>query len=428
MQKSTSNKTARRIGFRYYPDTFHYRQSDLQDWLPKLTDLGAGWLVLEAPSDRAVPEDFLRGLIRAGVQPVLQMRLPLSEPTDASAMSVLFEAYAHWGVEYIAPFDQPNMQHSWGSGAWVQQRLVERFLDRFIPLAEKLCQAGIAPVFPGLQPGGNFWDTVFLRSALQGIKSRGHTRLLERLVLGAYAWPNGHELDWGAGGPQAWPDVRPYDTPEGQQDHLGFRIFEWYAATTESAVGKTLPLLLLGTGVEPVDLDSHADTNFKIAQLLTDPGQIPQNVLGGCFPLVCAAEDKPEAKRAWFTPDGKGLPVVSRLQEWLQSLQVKDEPQGDANFNTPAPGQKPIKHYLLLPHPKWGNPEWFLKVTRPFIKKHAPTTGYSIREAFFAQRVTIVGGVQVFPENLKDELEKTGSQVIQISGSGTEIATLLAEL
>lgn len=426
MQKSNPSKTPRRIGFRYYPDTLHYRESDLQTWLPQLTALNAGWLVLEAPADRAIPEDFIQGLLDAGIQPVLQMRLPLSEPIDGYALSVLFEAYAHWGVKYVAPFDRPNMQQAWGSGGWVQQRLVERFLDRFIPLAEKLIQAGITPVFPGLQPGGHFWDTVFLRSALQGIKSRGHTRLLESIVLGAYAWPNGHELDWGAGGPQAWPDVRPYDKSEGQQDHLGFRIFEWYAAIAEAAAGKALPLILLETGVEPVDLDSHADTNFKIAQLLAGPDEIPDQILGGCFPLVFAEIGKPEAKRAWFTPEGKGLPVVARLQEWLQSLKHKDEPEAEADL--PAPAQKPIKHYLLLPHPKWGNPEWFLKVTRPFVKKHAPTTGYSIREAFFAQRVTIVGGVQVFPENLKAELEKSGSQVIQISGSGTEIATILADL
>lgn len=427
MQNSNSSTKPGRIGFRYYPDTLHYRESDLQTWLPQLSALNAGWLVLEAPADRAVPEDFIRGLLHAGIQPVLQMRLPLSEPYDGSALSILFEAYGHWGVEYIAPFDQPNTQQAWGSGGWVQQRLVERFLDRFIPLAEKLCQFRIKPVFPGLQPGGHFWDTVFLRSALQGIKSRGHTRLLESLVLGAYAWPNGHELEWGAGGPQAWPDVRPYDTPEGQQDHLGFRIFEWYTAISEAGAGKALPVILLGTGVEPVDLDSHADTNFKIAQLLTDSNEIPDTVLGGCFPLVCAEAGKPEAKRAWFTPEGKGLPVVARLQEWLQSLKEED-PQTQPETVFPVPGQKPIKHYLLLPHPKWGNPEWFLKVTRPFVKKHAPTTGYSIREAFFAQRVTIVGGVQVFPENLKAELEKSGSQVIQISGSGTEIATILADL
>ena len=191
MEKATPGTAKHRIGFRYYPDTFHFRESDLQAWLPKLITLGTGWLVLETPSDRAIPEDFLRGLTAAGIQPVLQMHLPLVETADAESLALLFETYARWGVQYIVLFDRPNMQDVWGSGGWVQQRLVERFLDRFIPLAEKLLRTGITPVFPGLQPGGHFWDTVFLRSALQGIKSRGDTSLLESLVLGAYAWLGG---------------------------------------------------------------------------------------------------------------------------------------------------------------------------------------------------------------------------------------------
>jgi len=37
-------KITNRIGFHYYPDTFHYREKDLQTWLPELQGLGAGWL------------------------------------------------------------------------------------------------------------------------------------------------------------------------------------------------------------------------------------------------------------------------------------------------------------------------------------------------------------------------------------------------
>ena len=69
-----------------------------------------------------------------------------------------------------------------------------------------------------------------------------------------------------------------------------------------------------------------------------------------------------------------------------------------------------------------------MRVTRPFVKKYAPTVGYAIREAFYARKVTIVGGQQIFPENLKQELERAGCQVEQIIGSGTDIATILAEL
>lgn len=435
-------KQSNRIGFRYFPDTVHYRESDLQTWLPELQSLGAHWLVLETPAHRAVPETFLRGLIKAGIQPILQMRLPLNAKADLGDLTPLFQAYASWGVKYLCPFDMPNTLEAWGNGGWVQQKLVSRFLDVFIPLAEKIHQAGMQPVFPALAPGGNFWDTVFLRSSLQGIRDRGHTRLLDNLVLGAYAWPGNHPLNWGAGGPAAWPDVHPYDTPEGQQDHLGFRIFDWYSQITRKVTGKTPRILILGTGAhmtDQIDAEAHTRLNVEIATQLADTKVIPENVIAACYAVISAEAGAPNSGQAWISTDGEEKQVVAefksifgpQIPEMIEENQKAEETSPEApeeKVTEPVSPQKPIKHFLLLPHPRWGNPDWFLKVTRPFIKKYAPTSGYSIKEAFFAKRVTIVGGAQVFPENLQDELEKNGAEVIQITGSGTEIATQLAEL
>ena len=36
-----------RIGFHYFPDQNHYRESDLYTWLPELKTLGATWLILD---------------------------------------------------------------------------------------------------------------------------------------------------------------------------------------------------------------------------------------------------------------------------------------------------------------------------------------------------------------------------------------------
>ena len=130
MEKSPPKHSSHdRIGFRYYPDTLHYKESDLQAWLPELRALDAGWLVLETPVDRAIPEEFIHRLVAAGIQPVLQMHMPLTKLPDHDTFAVLVRAYASWGVQYIVPFDKPNVQQSWGSDGWVQQRLVDRFLD-----------------------------------------------------------------------------------------------------------------------------------------------------------------------------------------------------------------------------------------------------------------------------------------------------------
>lgn len=428
-----------RLGFRYFPDALHYRDSDLQTWLPELKAMGAGWLVLDTPVDRAIPEFFIRALIDAGVTPLLQMRsASLVNPPNVRDLSVLLNAYANWGVKHLVLFDRPNSMDAWGDSGWFQTDLVTRFLDKFIPLAETVSQSGIQPVFPALDPGGSFWDTVFLKTALQGIKSNSHTDLLDNLALAAVALPGNRPLNWGAGGPMAWPEAKPYDTPPDQQDHTGFHIFDWYNAISEKITGKHLPLFLIETGVQigdhhdptlpPVDLEQHTSRNLEITRQLSESGGVPKNVLAGCFPLLPAIK-MAGGPTSFYQVDGQALPIVDEIKAYNSkqaarqySNEKKQEELGTKQF------PKPIKHYLLLPHPKSGNPEFFMRVTRPFVKKYAPTVGYAIREAFYARKVTIVGGEQVFPENLKQELEKAGCQVEQITGSGTDIATILAEL
>ena len=65
-----------RYGFYYYPDTLHYWENDIHTWIPELNALGASWLTLLAPIDRAIPELFIRRIVNEGIQPILH--LPLS--------------------------------------------------------------------------------------------------------------------------------------------------------------------------------------------------------------------------------------------------------------------------------------------------------------------------------------------------------------
>lgn len=85
-------------------------------------------------------------------------------------------------------FDRPNMRSTWSATGWVQQDLVERFLDRYIPLAEITLQAGMIPISPALEPGGNYWDLAFLRTMLKSLERRQQKQLLDNLILCAYSW------------------------------------------------------------------------------------------------------------------------------------------------------------------------------------------------------------------------------------------------
>jgi len=433
-----------RIGFHYFPDTLRYRDSDLKTWLPELIALGASWLTLTAPTGRAIPERFLRNLVEAGIEPILHFPFSLATPPQLVDLKLLLESYAKWGVHYVVLFDRPNARSAWSVSTWTQEDLVERFLDRFIPVAECALQAGLIPVFPPLEPGGNYWDTSFLRAALKSLQRRNQTALLERLVLSAYSWTGEHSLNWGAGGPERWPGARPYFTPDGEEDQRGLRIFDWYLAISRAVLGEALPILLFGAGCpwDPRQIPStdelpanHARDILQITRLLNgetieeneleenSPEPIPVEVLAANFWVLSTHSDSPFLSCAWFQPDGRRLPVVEDMRRWAESRvsRPKSGPRKNAGDG------RPIHHYLLLPMYEWGVADWHLDIIRPYIKKYQPTVGFSITEAEFAGRVTVIGGPEQFSDDALNHLRSIGCLVERINGDGISIATLLAE-
>ncbi|MGD8457792.1 MAG: hypothetical protein PVF83_15525 [Anaerolineales bacterium] len=441
-----------RIGFHYYPDSLHYTEQNLNSWIPELEAIGAQWLTLVTTADRAIPENFIRGLIDHQIEPVLHFYLPLYQSPKPEDLSLLFDVYANWGVHYVSLFKRPNCHEEWSGEKWVQQDLITRFLEIYLPLAEALCSSGMNPVFPPLEPGGDFWDTVFLRAALQEIYERGHQDLLDRMVIGAFAWADNLPLNWGAGGPERWAGARPYFTPLDEQDHMGFRIFDWYTILCEAVLGKKLPIILLKTGsrigdqrlsnLPYVDEEEHATRNILLARLLAGEkevshnGQmlepIPEHVLAGNFWLLASEQNSPVNKEAWYQADGSYLPIVQKLKAWLKTQKIEQSKNIHLESTQPRSVDykqfKPIKHYLLLPVYEWGISDWHLEVIHPFVQKHSPTVGFSIEEACAAEKVTVIGGDDSFSPEVIERLYTSGCSVDLVRGSGTSIAAELERL
>lgn len=428
-----------RYGFYYFPDSLHYRENDIHRWIPELHALGASWLTLLAPTDRAIPETFIRQVIQEGIQPVIHLPLPISGPGISDDVGIFFHAYSQWGVKYVALFDRPNEMKNWSPSSWAQKNLVERFLDIFIPEAQGALNAGLTPVFPPLEPGGDYWDTAFLATALQGLARRGQQEILDHLVLSAYAWSGNRSPNWGAGGPERWPRTRPYSTPQNSEDQLGFRIFDWYLAIAQASLGKSLPIILLGAGsrmgdqLDPqspaVDVHAHSWQNSTLVRLMAGQSQefdpVPAEVLACNFWLLSAAQGDPEVAHAWYKPDGEPLPVVQIVKEWVAGGGV--DPSSSSKYmsagSTHVSDYRPIAHYLLLPTYEKGAADWHMQAIRPFIDKFQPTIGFSPVEASHAKKVTVVGGASSIPEAIIDGLLAAGCIVEQISADGMNIAT-----
>jgi len=438
--------TSHRLGFHYFPDTLHYTERDLQIWLPLLMELRVGWIVLQSETDRAIPEAFLTGLINAQIAPIIQFPVAITQAPKIADIAPIIEAYSHWGVKYIQIFDRPNLRSAWPKGYWTQQDLVERFLDRWLPFANEIVRMGVFPVFPALEPGGNFWDTAFLRSALQSLERRKETAILESLVLSAYAWTFNRPLTWGVGGPERWPESRAYFTPAQSEDQMGFCIYDWYQAVTQAVLDHSLSIILLQAGLpaHPDKLtddvlisNEHTTAMREIlravmpAELIeqteetsTSPNlNLPPDIIACNFWLLASDDNSKYRAHSWFS---KRQPVLKHAREIAKNIPPCEH---DLSFTPPIMQDDfflkvahPIKHYLLLPSGDLGYlGRWFTRLM-PYIQKYNPTIGFSLDEAALAVRVSVAGDKRIFADEAIKALQGKGCLVERINEDGTSIA------
>jgi hypothetical protein len=394
----------KRLGFHYYPDDRHYTEKDLAAWLPALSALGARWMTLRTTASRAVPESFVRGLLEAGITPVVQLpaRLSSIRPADCSS---LFEAYAHWGVRHVVIGDRPNNRAQWEPSEWGRPALVERYLDRLIPILQAQRAAGLQPVLPALEPGGDYWDTAFLSSMLAALQRRGQQSLLRDLALGMYVWSFGRPVDWGRGGSKAWPSVLPYQVSAEVQDQRGFRAFDWYAQIAQETIGRSLPMLVLGGGIGPSwdpDSESEIAELISMAQALVS-ADVPETLLAFNLYLLCAEPDAAEHSAALYAEAGSPRAAARAL------FALASQPA-----NAPAQASaKTIAHYLLLPtNGTLGRDEW--NALAEYVLVWRPVIGFSVSEASLASDVTLVGDTHAFPASVESELSDAGCVVRRV--------------
>ena len=389
-----------RLGFHYFPDDSHYTERDLEQWLPVLVKLAARWLVLSASPKRSVPEAFVRGIVEAGIRPVIWIKSGMAE-TSPRELAPLLTSYSSWGVQEVVVFDRPNQRTSWAATDWSRPDLVERFVDRMLPILQLEKSVGLNPVFPPLEPGGDYWDTAFLETALQSIHRRGQGALLRKMVLALYGWTFGHPLDWGFGGPANWPEARPYEALDGIQDQIGFRTFDWYGVITKSLIGLELPMIVVAGG--PGDAEAArgrpAQAVGEILRAL-QAAEVPESVLAFNFYLLVCDPEYPAYPSAWFAAPGEPKPIVAAAKRMIDAAGKQVSLQVD----------KPLKHYVLLPAGPLSDDSWM--AARRLAQD--AVVGFSADEAAQAKRVTLVGDEGAIPPSVERRLAREGCQVLRV--------------
>jgi hypothetical protein len=386
----TASKTPSALGIHYFSDDRHFRSKDLELWIPELQSMDIRWIVLSGALSHAIPEDFLRQLTGAGIEPVLLLdQEPIQPMTDVAAS--IFRSYRRAGVRFIAPYPAPNLNGSWADGNPLSSSPVDRFLTVFPPMAESILSEGMIPVFPMLAPEGNYWSLAFLEAFLTGMDRCGYGGLARKLALAVDFSAYNRPLDWGAGGSTRWPEARPYLTPPGSQDHLGFQGYAWVDEIVRRTLGTSLPMIGLRAGATvgdltdlnypPVDPVRHADTNLQVVQIAAG-ARFTAPVLCLCFRLLAAEDGTLEAGEAWFRNDGTALPIVDSLRRRALAKNLHPSPAV----------RKSLRHYLLLPQDPGSLSAQTWEQLRSYLMAFQPVCGFSIEEACQAETVTILGG------------------------------------
>ncbi len=388
----------KKIGFHYFQDLNHYQSRDLALWQPELESLQAGWLVLKASPNYAIPEEFITGLLDSDVQPIIHFDIPINSDYRPEDLRILLSSYARWGVKYVIFFDRPNMKSSWLHDTWSQGDLVERFLDRYLPFVRAAEQNGLTPIFPPLQPGGDYWDLSFLKKVLNLVKQRRSLDFVSNLHIAVSSQTFDHPLSWGAGGKRNWKVPRPYSKSEiGEEDHLGFNTWQWYTDLVNSILGIEPKLFLFYFGsadikqsvLDPkVSFEELIDFAMKPSEEAGRAAEQKNNILACLFWILSTSEPNEDGRTAFFDITGEvKVPEIKSYKEKLENTRKQNLEY--VVSDRLAEWIYPIDHYLLLPSYEWGIPENTLDRIRPIMRDSRPTIGFSLIEATNARKVTV---------------------------------------
>ena len=320
------------IGFHWFPDYRHYEERYFDIFVPELKAMGASWLVLLSEGLAPIPDWFLLRLIEQDIEPIIRVYTPFVTFIDQAGLRRVCQHYAALGVHYVHVFNEPNLRIEWAE--WNADGLPARFMDFFIPCLETMYGVeGIIPIFTPLSPGGDYWDTSFLKEALAVLNQRGKKYLYDKMAVGIHNYAFNKPLTWGKGGNARWQCARPYQRVPGCEDHTGFYQFEWYDELVRQRAGRRLPLICCENGVRLGDADDprspavnetlHAERSAAMCQMVMN-GEVPYYLFNNAFWLLAAENDNAFARHRWYRPNGE--PCLPQSVARLKALPKANRP------------------------------------------------------------------------------------------------------
>ncbi|MBQ6519814.1 MAG: hypothetical protein IJI14_13915 [Anaerolineaceae bacterium] len=444
----SANRKSKKLGFHYYKDAGHFDDPSLDYWLPKLQAAGTSWLVVYAPENGEIPENFIIRLRDCRIEPVVVLNYSISEPPSQQIFRQRMAYYHSIGIHMVQFFNRPNMKSSWLPEDWVKPGLVTRFIRRYADYAAVCVQEKVIPLFPMLEPGGDYWDLAFLRSSVKLIRREYSEVLLSNLVFSASGCLYRHPVSWNEAGPSGYPPAVPY--AEGQVDHRGFYLFQWYEEILKKEIGKNVPLLLMNAGMwdgssgifDVVTRESKQEY-LNILNLLQDvtvksDGKIPPYVLSCCVYKLPSTESlsasivtgknvpnnifaadintltgkKPSfsEKRSRFLGSLRISNLIAKIKQVGTNIATIYRDAGRYLFRGGS-----LKEYFLLPEVSSLFTEDQLNTIRQYIKIHKCASGNDLNEALASKNVIMLDDQALYPAYMLRQLRDRNCAVHTVS-------------
>ena len=444
----SANRKSKKLGFHYYKDSGHFDDPSLDYWLPKLQAAGTSWLVIYAPENGEIPENFIIRLREARIEPIVVLNYSISQPPAIQIFQQRMAYYHSIGIHMVQFFNRPNMKSSWSPEEWIKPGLVTRFTRKFADYAIVSIREKVIPLFPLLEPGGDYWDLAFLRSSIKQIKKEYSESILTNLVFSASACLNRHPVSWNEAGPAAFPASVPYENR--QIDHRGFYLYNGYEEILRHELGKNVPLLLMNggmwdanAGIFDVVTKESKQQYLNILNMLQEvtlkgESRIPPYILSCCVyklpsteSLSAAAVPESSIPGSIFGTEQKSFMSGSRSP--LQSLKNFFKNLKDFNFLA-IPERigtniatifkqlgkilfqgESLKEYFLLPEVSSLFTEDQLNVIRQYIKLHKCSSGNDLNEALASKNVIMIDDQALYPAYMLRQLRDRGCAIQTVS-------------
>ena len=206
-------------GIHWVPTT--HSSSDVVDrFVHEAVDMKMKWAVILNEGTDVGGNDYLvQQLVKNGIMPVMRVYTPEGSQIQGD-LGALVRHYKAMGVSYFQLYNEPNLNEENGGA----NPDIDKYLDKWIPAARAVTEAGGLPGFGALAPGGNMDDMEFLRIALDRIKARGQTDVLDKAWLAMHNYTLNHPLDY-------------------TKDSNGFLKFKFYDQMIREKLGRSMPII-----------------------------------------------------------------------------------------------------------------------------------------------------------------------------------------